>query len=64
MPKLSKKRPKIYKNTIEFVWGLAKYSWNGVCPALWLIYTVRLHWRNYLFPLPAGINCRQPLGQE
>lgn len=42
---------------------LANYScaWGRACPEVWLIYPVRLHRRELMFPLPLGINWRQLL---
>jgi hypothetical protein len=67
MPKQStmrQKKPSISKNTIEFV--LWRFSTAGhgadLCPQVWSVYSVRLHSRKPVRPLPAVVNWAQHIG--
>lgn len=55
-------RRKAYKSTIEFILFWPTTPGHGVCPEVWLIYPVILHWSKLIFPLPVGISCRWLLG--
>lgn len=63
MPKQSKMKQNLHKNTIELLWCWSARSLNGARLGMWLIFPVSLHWGKLILPLPADIDFRQLRGQ-
>ena len=49
MPKQSNMRQKVSKNDFEIISCWPSTVWNGARPKIWLVYPVRLPWRNCFF---------------